>query len=96
VPTYSFACRDCDHRFEQVLSIHHSTLPACSACGGEVRKVISNVAVTFKGSGFYRTDSRPAASKSSSTSDSAPAPAPAASATSTAPASKPAPAKSSD
>jgi predicted nucleic acid-binding Zn ribbon protein len=52
------------------MSIHDSATPLCPDCGGEVRKVFGSVGVTFKGSGFYRTDSRdkPAATSSSSSS----------------------------
>jgi len=65
MPTYAYACTACDHRFEAVMSIHDATTPACSACGSEVRKVFGSVGVTFKGSGFYRTDSRDSATASS-------------------------------
>lgn len=68
MPTYSFACTQCGNRFDEVMSIHDTTTPACPACGAEVRKLYGSVGVTFKGSGFYRTDSRekPAAKSSSS------------------------------
>ena len=69
MPTYSFACSACRHRFDTVLSIHDSSTPACPECGGAVRKVFGNVAVTFNGSGFYRTDSRPAPSTTASTAE---------------------------
>jgi len=65
VPTYSFACTRCDHRFDEVTSIHDNTTPACRECGAEVRKLFGSVGVTFKGSGFYRTDSRATTSSSS-------------------------------
>ena len=58
VPTYDYACRNCDHRFEAVQSIHDDALTVCPDCGGELRKVVSAVGIQFKGSGFYRTDSR--------------------------------------
>lgn len=58
MPTYSYACATCGHRFDAVQSIHDHTSPACPECGSEVRKVFGSVGVTFKGSGFYRTDSR--------------------------------------
>jgi len=53
------------------MSIHDSATPTCPTCGGSVRKVFGNVGVTFKGSGFYRTDSRekPAAAPSSTSAD---------------------------
>jgi len=68
MPTYSFACTACDSRFDAVMSIHDSATPACLACGADVRKVFGSVGVTFKGSGFYRTDSRESAKASSSAS----------------------------
>ncbi|WP_062071476.1 FmdB family zinc ribbon protein [Demequina sediminicola] len=68
MPTYSYACRACDHRFEQVQSIHDESLVTCPSCSGELRRVFGTVGVTFKGSGFYRTDSRNASASSSSTS----------------------------
>ncbi len=58
MPTYSYACRACDHRFDEVQSIHDDALVTCPACSGQLRRVFGNVGVTFKGSGFYRTDSR--------------------------------------
>lgn len=68
MPTYSYACRACDHRFDAVQSIHDDALRACPECGGDLRRVFGSVGVTFKGSGFYRTDSREAASASKSSS----------------------------
>jgi putative FmdB family regulatory protein len=58
VPTYQYACRDCDHRFEAVQSFSDRSLTECPACAGKLRKVFSSVGIVFKGSGFYRTDSR--------------------------------------
>ena len=58
MPTYSYACAACAHRFDAFQSIHDDALTVCPECGGEVRRVISAVGVSFKGSGFYRTDSR--------------------------------------
>lgn len=58
MPTYAYACPDCGHRFEVVQSIHHESLKTCPECSGAIRRVIGAVGVTFKGSGFYRTDSR--------------------------------------
>ena len=71
MPTYSFACTACDNRFDAVMSIHDSATPACPVCGAEVRKVFGSVGVTFKGSGFYRTDSREPAKASTSKASSA-------------------------
>jgi putative FmdB family regulatory protein len=58
VPTYQYACTACDHRFEAVQSFTDSSLTDCPACSGNLRKVFSSVGIVFKGSGFYRTDSR--------------------------------------
>ncbi|UOZ07917.1 MULTISPECIES: FmdB family zinc ribbon protein [unclassified Amycolatopsis] len=67
MPTYQYACKECDHRFEAVQSFSDPSLTVCPQCSGPLRKVFSSVGVVFKGSGFYRTDSREA-SKSSTTS----------------------------
>jgi len=63
VPTYQYACTDsaCGHRFEAVQSFSDDQLSTCPVCEGRLRKVFSSVGVVFKGSGFYRTDSREAA-----------------------------------
>ena len=58
MPTYMYKCADCGHRFEAVQGFHDDPHDTCPDCGGQVRRVIGNVGVTFKGSGFYRTDSR--------------------------------------
>jgi putative FmdB family regulatory protein len=58
VPTYQYACTACDHRFEAVQSFSDASLTTCPACSGALRKVFSSVGIVFKGSGFYRTDSR--------------------------------------
>jgi putative FmdB family regulatory protein len=58
VPTYQYACTDCDHAFEQVQSFSDDSLTVCPACEGRLRKIFNAVGVVFKGSGFYRTDSR--------------------------------------
>jgi putative FmdB family regulatory protein len=61
VPTYQYACTDCDHRFEAVQAFSDASLKVCPECGGKLRKVFSSVGIVFKGSGFYRTDSRASA-----------------------------------
>jgi putative FmdB family regulatory protein len=71
VPTYQYACTECDHRFDAVQSFTDSALTECPQCAGKLRKLYGAVGVVFKGSGFYRTDSRSGSSKSDS-----PAPAP--------------------
>ncbi|GAA0924717.1 FmdB family zinc ribbon protein [Pseudonocardia zijingensis] len=58
MPTYQYACTACDHRFEAVQSFTDASLTECPACSGHLRKVFSSVGIVFKGSGFYRTDSR--------------------------------------
>jgi putative FmdB family regulatory protein len=58
VPTYSYACTECGHEFDAVQSIRDGTLTTCPSCQGVLRKVFHPVGVAFKGSGFYRTDSR--------------------------------------
>jgi putative FmdB family regulatory protein len=58
VPTYQYACTVCDHRFDQVQSFTDPSLTVCPECSGKLRKLYGSVGVVFKGSGFYRTDSR--------------------------------------
>jgi len=58
VPTYQYACTECEHSFEQVQSFTEDSLTVCPQCEGRLRKVFNAVGVVFKGSGFYRTDSR--------------------------------------
>jgi putative FmdB family regulatory protein len=58
MPTYAYACTACDHRFEAVQSFSDDALSVCPECSGRLRKVFGAVGVVFKGSGFYRTDSR--------------------------------------
>jgi putative FmdB family regulatory protein len=69
VPTYQYACTECGHAFEQFQSFTDDALTSCPACEGRLRKVFNAVGVVFKGSGFYKTDSRneskPAASSTS-------------------------------
>lgn len=61
VPTYQYACTACDHQFEVVQSFTDAPLGQCPTCEGQLRKLFGSVGVVFKGSGFYRTDSRAAA-----------------------------------
>ena len=58
MPTYEYACTECGDRTEVVQSISDAPLTTCTVCGGQLRKVFSPVGIVFKGSGFYRTDSR--------------------------------------
>ena len=79
MPTYSYACTECDNRFDAVQAFSDDALTTCEKCSGRLRKLFGNVGVVFKGSGFYRNDSREASkstangsssSSSSSSSDS--------------------------
>jgi putative FmdB family regulatory protein len=65
MPTYSYKCVECGHAFDIHQSFSDDALTTCPECGGELRKVFGSVGVTFKGSGFYRTDSRAGTSSSS-------------------------------
>ena len=58
MPTYQYACRECGHAFEQFQSFTDDALTECPECAGRLRKLFNAVGVVFKGSGFYRTDSR--------------------------------------
>jgi putative FmdB family regulatory protein len=58
MPTYEYACRACGEHLEAVQSFTDDPLETCPACGGELRKVFRSVGIVFKGSGFYKTDSR--------------------------------------
>ena len=58
MPTYQYACTACGHRFEAVQRFSDASLTDCPECAGRLRKVFSSVGIVFKGSGFYRTDSR--------------------------------------
>ncbi|MDP5095427.1 MAG: hypothetical protein NWQ12_06135, partial [Candidatus Nanopelagicales bacterium] len=58
MPTYQYACTDCGHELEVVQSFTDDALTVCPDCSGTLRKLFGNVGVVFKGSGFYRTDSR--------------------------------------
>ncbi len=69
MPTYPYACTACGHAFEVQQSFSDPSLTECPECAGRLRKVFSSVGVVFKGSGFYRTDSR--SGKTSATSGSA-------------------------
>jgi putative FmdB family regulatory protein len=88
VPTYEYACTACDDRLEVVQRFTDDPLTECPSCTGTLRKVFSAVGVVFKGSGFYKTDSRgsssakksepsPATSSATSSAPAAPASAPA-------------------
>jgi putative FmdB family regulatory protein len=85
MPTYEYECQACHQRVEVVQRFTDPALTVCEHCGGELRKVFSAVGVVFKGSGFYKTDSRgaetststaPAASNTESSATPAATPAP--------------------
>jgi putative FmdB family regulatory protein len=67
MPTYQYACTECGHAFEQFQSFSDDSLTVCPECDGRLRKVFNAVGVVFKGSGFYRTDSRSDGGSSSTT-----------------------------
>ena len=65
MPTYSYACTECDNRFDAVQAFTDDSLTTCDKCSGRLRKLFNSVGVVFKGSGFYRTDSRESTKSSS-------------------------------
>ena len=58
MPTYEYACKSCGEHLEVVQSFKDDALTECPACGGSLRKVFGSIGIAFKGSGFYKTDSR--------------------------------------
>jgi putative FmdB family regulatory protein len=70
VPTYQYQCTECGEALEVVQKFTDDALTVCPNCEGKLRKVFSAVGIVFKGSGFYRTDSRGGSSSSSSSSSS--------------------------
>jgi putative FmdB family regulatory protein len=70
MPTYEYACKKCEEHLEVVQAFTDDPLTKCPNCGGQLRKVFGNVGIVFKGSGFYKTDSRPADKKASASSSS--------------------------
>ena len=69
MPTYQYRCKDCDNDFEIFQPFSDDALTACHKCGGSLRKVFGNVGITFKGSGFYKNDSKGAKGTKSSSSN---------------------------
>ncbi|MGV9787091.1 FmdB family zinc ribbon protein [Streptomyces sp. NPDC003435] len=65
MPTYQYQCKDCGEGLEAVQKFTDDALTECPSCGGPLKKVFSAVGIVFKGSGFYRNDSRGASSSSS-------------------------------
>jgi putative FmdB family regulatory protein len=74
MPTYSYRCTECGTAFDIQQAFTDDSLTECPNCGGKLRKLFNTVGVTFNGSGFYRTDSRPTPSGEGSSSSSSPAP----------------------
>lgn len=70
MPTYEYRCKDCGHEIEIVQSFSDDALEICPECEGSLKKVYGNVGISFKGSGFYKTDSRGSSKKSSGSSSS--------------------------
>ena len=66
MPTYSYECTECADRFDAVQAFTDDALTTCEKCSGRLRKLFGSVGVVFKGSGFYRTDSRESGKKSTS------------------------------
>ncbi len=103
MPTYEYECHTCHRRVEAVQKFTDPALTVCEQCGGELRKVFSAPGIAFKGSGFYKNDSRSAAkststpsspSKTDATSESGSSPTPSPAPATAAPAATPAPAAS--
>ena len=66
MPVYAYGCKDCGHAFDIRQSFTDDALTECPECGGQLRKKFNTVGVVFKGSGFYRNDSRSDAKSSGS------------------------------
>jgi len=66
MPTYEYRCRDCGHELEVVQAFSDDPLTDCPSCGGDLRKRFGTVGISFKGSGFYKTDSRTSSKSASS------------------------------
>lgn len=71
MPTYSYACTECGHQFDAVQAFTDANLTECPTCSGKLRKLFNSVGIVFKGSGFYRTDSRAGAVGANEKSDKA-------------------------
>ena len=70
MPTYEYACKECGEHLEVVQSFKDDPLTICPNCNGELRKVFGSIGIAFKGSGFYKTDSRSSSKSSKSASSS--------------------------
>jgi putative FmdB family regulatory protein len=71
MPTYEYACRNCGSHLEVVQSFSDDPLTECPHCGGALRKVFGSIGITFRGSGFYKTDSRAGSAASKPSGDGA-------------------------
>ena len=71
MPVYEYACKSCGEHLEVAQSFKDEPLTTCPACGGPLRKVFGSIGISFKGSGFYRTDSRTPAKKEPTKADAA-------------------------
>ena len=69
MPTYEYACRACGEHLEVVQSFKDAALTECPHCHGELRKVFGSIGIAFKGSGFYKNDSRSSVAKTKSSSE---------------------------
>ncbi len=70
MPTYEYRCKSCRKGLEVVQSFTDDPLTECPKCGGQLRKVFGSIGITFKGSGFYKTDSRSGSSTAAKSSES--------------------------
>jgi putative FmdB family regulatory protein len=68
MPTYEYRCKSCGEHLEVVQSFTDDPLTECPSCGGDLRKVFGSIGISFKGSGFYKTDSRAASSRTAAAS----------------------------
>lgn len=73
MPTYQYACTECGEPLEVVQKFSDDALTECPACGGRLRKIFSPAAIVFRGSGFYRTDSRKSSSATTTSTPKEPA-----------------------
>jgi putative FmdB family regulatory protein len=71
MPTYEYACRNCGSHLEVAQSFSDDPLTECPHCGGPLKKVFGSIGITFKGSGFYKTDSRAGATSTKKAGDGA-------------------------
>ena len=70
MPTYDYRCKACGQELEVFQSFSDDPLTTCEACGGELRKLFGAPGIAFKGSGFYKTDSRSSSKRATTSSGS--------------------------